>query len=79
MTVLVWFGLRVALAASYLTLAVANPDVAGTLAFPYAGERLPGRGHRLHRRSEGTAVTTERRVEPQRRDRLSQIAEGYEE
>ena len=36
MTVLVWFGLRVALAASYLTLAVANPKVAGTLAFPYA-------------------------------------------
>ena len=37
MTVLVWFGLRVTLAASYLTLAIANPDVAGELAFPYAG------------------------------------------
>jgi hypothetical protein len=32
-----FFGVRVGLAASYLTVAVTDPDIAGTLAGPFAG------------------------------------------
>lgn len=48
MSIVWFFALRVAVAASYLTLAFAKPNVAGDLAWPFAAIALTVAVYDLH-------------------------------